>query len=172
MEAVQRSSHGRRVGSAQTCQRLRPLGTVAGHSYLDLPCRIQSCFGLWFCKLLLHGICSSFHHRSPNKLIRFWESQSEHCELALSLSLLLSLSLFSSYCQHTMVLAAKDLGPRCGDSRQASAGRGAAPPRLGFSSRSRFCRTLSRAQSSQTGLDCSLRSRRHRCRRQRTPRGG
>lgn len=64
------------------------------------------------------------------------------------------------------------LGPRCGDSRQASAGRGAAPPRLGFSSRSRFCRTLSRAQSSQTGLDCSLRSRRHRCRRQRTPRGG
>lgn len=31
----------------------RPLGTVAGHSYLDLPCRIQSCFGLWFCKLLL-----------------------------------------------------------------------------------------------------------------------
>lgn len=92
MEAVQRSSHGRRVGSAQTCQRLRPLGTVAGHSYLDLPCRIQSCFGLWFCKLLLHGICSSFHHRSPNKLIRFWESQSERCELALSLSCSLCLS--------------------------------------------------------------------------------
>jgi hypothetical protein len=64
------------------------------------------------------------------------------------------------------------LGPRCGDSRQASAGRGAAPPCLGVSSRSRFCRTLSRAPSSQTRLDCSLRSRRRCCRRQRTPRGG
>lgn len=31
----------------------RPLGTVAGHSCLDLLCRIQSCFGLWFCKLLV-----------------------------------------------------------------------------------------------------------------------
>ncbi|XP_041523847.1 translation initiation factor IF-2-like [Microtus oregoni] len=64
------------------------------------------------------------------------------------------------------------LGPRCGDSRQASAGRGAAPPRLGVSSGSRFCRTPSGAQSSQTGPDCSRRSRRRRCRRQRTPRGG
>lgn len=58
------------------------------------------------------------------------------------------------------------------EASERRARRGAAPPRLGFSSRPRFCRTLSRAQSSQTGLDCSLRSRRHRCRRQRTPRGG
>lgn len=64
------------------------------------------------------------------------------------------------------------LGPRCGDSRQASAGRGAAPSRLGVSSGSRFYRTPSGAQSSQTGPDCSRRSRRRRCRRQRTPRGG
>jgi hypothetical protein len=52
------------------------------------------------------------------------------------------------------------------------AGRGAAPPSLGVLLL-RFCRTLSRARSRQTGPSCSrLSLRRRLCRRQRTPRGG
>lgn len=77
---------------------LTPEANSAGR---QTPKRETSGYGMKSVPTQRHADISPTHH------LCLTDRLPERCELSLSLSL--SLSLFSSYCQHTVVLAAKDL---------------------------------------------------------------